>query len=87
MQTKDVICKLAKESLIFYDKERPTVVVTDWSKVGIEFVVLQQYCPCSKKEAFLCCKSGRCLALCGSRHLTLAKAGYAPVESEALADA
>ena len=41
-QGKDVICKLAKEGLTIYNKDRPTVVVTDWSKVGIGFIVLQQ---------------------------------------------
>ncbi|KAK3888979.1 hypothetical protein Pcinc_006984 [Petrolisthes cinctipes] len=84
-QAKDVICKLAKEGLSFYDKDRPTVVVTDWSKVGIGFVVLQQHCSCHLKEAPFCCKSGWRLALCGSRHLTSAEAGYAQVEGEALA--
>ena len=49
-QAKDVICKLAKEGLTFYDKDRPTVVVTDWSEVGIGFVVLQQYSPCPMTE-------------------------------------
>ena len=39
-QAKDVICKLAKERLTLYNKDRPTVVVTDWSNVGIELVVL-----------------------------------------------
>lgn len=39
-QAKDVICSLAKEGLTFYDKDRPTVVIMDWSKVRIGFVVL-----------------------------------------------
>lgn len=84
-QAKEVISKLAKEGLTFYDKNRPTVVATDWSKVGIGFVVLQQHCSCSMKDAPFCCKSGWRLALCGSRHLTPAETGYAPVEGEALA--
>ncbi|MPC63681.1 Retrovirus-related Pol polyprotein from transposon opus [Portunus trituberculatus] len=36
------------------------------------------------RERPFCCKSGWRLALCGSRHLTPAEAGYAPVEREAL---
>ena len=32
-----------------------------------------------------CCKGGWRLALCGSRHLTHAEAGYAVMEGEALA--
>lgn len=82
---QEVVCSLAKEGLTFYDKNRPTIVITDWSKVGIGFVVLQQYCRCSMQESPFCCKSGWRLALCGSRHLTPAEAGYAPVEGEALA--
>ena len=50
-EAKNVIYKLAKEGLTFYDKDRPTVVVTEWSKVGIGFVVLQQYYPCPMTEA------------------------------------
>ena len=84
-QAKDVIWKFAKEDLTFYDKDKLTVVVTDWSKMGIEFVVLQQYCPCLMKEASLCCKSWWRFVLCGSRHLTPGAAGYAPMEDEALA--
>ena len=38
-EADDVIYKLVKEGLTFYDKDTPTVVVTDWSKVGIGFVV------------------------------------------------
>ena len=36
-------------------------------------------------EAPLCCKGGWRLALFGSRHLTPAEQGYAPIEGEALA--
>ncbi|XP_045111712.1 uncharacterized protein LOC123504872 [Portunus trituberculatus] len=57
----------------------------DWCKDGIGFVVMQQYCSCPKATAPLCCKGGWRLALCGSRHLTPAETGYAPMEGEALA--
>ena len=84
-QAKETICQLAKDGLAYYDRTRPTAVVTDWSKEGIGFVVLQQYCVCVSPDAPFCCKGGWRLALCGSRHLTAAEAGYAPVEGEALA--
>lgn len=84
-QVKEVICQLAKQGLAYYDKTRPTIAITDWCKDGIGFVVMQQYCSCSPANAPLCCKGGWRLALCGSRHLTQAEAGYAPVEGEALA--
>ena len=61
------------------------MAITDWSKEGIGFIVLQQYCSCISSDTPFCCKGGWRLALCGSRHLTSAEAGYAPVEGEALA--
>ncbi|XP_076043625.1 uncharacterized protein LOC143026741 [Oratosquilla oratoria] len=64
---------------------RPTIAITDWCKDGIGFVVMQQYCSCPPATAPHCCKGGWRLALCGSRHLTPAESGYAPVEGEALA--
>ncbi|XP_076042081.1 uncharacterized protein LOC143025983 [Oratosquilla oratoria] len=52
-QAKEVICSLAKEGLTYYDKNKPTAVITDWSKVGIGFVVLQQHCQCPMRESIL----------------------------------
>lgn len=84
-QAQETICKLASDGLVYYDKSRPTAAVTDWSRDGIGFVVLQQHCSCTSPETPFCCKGGWKLALCGSRHLTPAEAGYAAVEGEALA--
>ncbi|XP_066981686.1 uncharacterized protein [Macrobrachium rosenbergii] len=64
---------------------RPTAALTDWSRDGIGFVILQQYCACASADAPFCCKGGWRIALCGSRHLSQAEAGYAAVEGEALA--
>ena len=84
-RAQDTICHLAKDGLAYYDRTRPTVAITDWSKEGIGFVVLQQYCHCASAVTPFCCRAGWRLALCGSRHLTAAEAGYAAVEGEALA--
>ena len=78
-QAKRTICQLAEEGLAYYDRTRPTAVVTDWSREGVGFVILQQYCACISPEAPFCCKGGWRLALCGSRHLTKAEVAYAPV--------
>ena len=61
------------------------MAITDWSKEGIGFIVLQQYCSCTNSDTPFCCKGGWRLALCGSRHLSSAEAGYAPVKGEPLA--
>ena len=84
-QAQEIICQLAKDGLAYYDKTRPSSAITDWSKEGIQFIILQQYCSCSTMDVPFCCKSGWRLALCGSRHLTSAESGYSAVEGEALA--
>ena len=84
-QAKEVICQLAKDGLAYFDCSRPTTAITDWSRDGIGFVILQQYCSCASSDTPFCCKNGWRLALCGSWHLTSAEEGYAPVEGEALA--
>ncbi|KAK3882768.1 hypothetical protein Pcinc_012877 [Petrolisthes cinctipes] len=84
-QAKEVICRLAKDGLAFYDRSSPTNAMTDFSKEGIGFVFLQQYSMREPAGAPFCCRSGWLLALCGSQHLSTAEAGYASVEGEALA--
>ncbi|XP_066969139.1 uncharacterized protein [Macrobrachium rosenbergii] len=52
-QVQNTVCKLAKDGLTYYDKLRPTVAVTDWSKEGVGFVILQQYCKRNHAADFL----------------------------------
>ena len=59
--------------------------MTDWSKEGLGFVILQQYCSCVSADTPFCCRGGWRLALCGSRHLSPAEVHYAAVEGETLA--
>ena len=84
-KTRETVGTMAAEGLRYYDITRPTMVVTDYSKRGIGFVVLQQYCQCVSPEAPFCCKGGWRLALCGSRHLAEAEGNYSTLEGEALA--
>lgn len=82
---KDTICRLVGDGLVYYDQTRPTAIVTDWSKEGLGFVILQQYCSCVSADTPFCCRGGWRLALCGSRHLSPAEVHYAAVEGETLA--
>ncbi|KAG0701317.1 Retrovirus-related Pol polyprotein from transposon 17.6 [Chionoecetes opilio] len=84
-QAQATLCQLAKDGLVYYDKSMPTAVVTDWSKEGLGFVVLQHHCACALPDTPFCCRGGWRLALYGSRHLSPAEAGYSAVEGEALA--
>ena len=83
--TKETIGKLAAEGLRYYDTSRPTAVLTDYSRQGLGFIVMQQYCQCVSLEAPTCCTTGWKLVLCGSRHLTAAEKNYSTLEGEALA--
>lgn len=84
-QAQDVIFQLSKDGLTYYDKTRPTIAVTDWSREGIGYIILQQCCGCTPTEAPFCCKGGWHIVLCGSHHLSPVENGYAAVEGETLA--
>ena len=84
-QVRDTICSMAADGLAYFDKSRRTAVLTDWSRTGIGFVVLQQHCTCKSDNIPFCCKGGWRLALCGSRNLSAAESNYSAVEGEALA--
>ena len=85
-KAKEEICKLSSNGLAYYDIKKNTVVITDWSKQGIGFVVMQQHCSCKNTSNIpTCCANGWKLALCQSQFLTPAESKYAPIEGEALA--
>ena len=63
---------------------KETVLITDWSKEGIGFVLLQKHCTCPAKSDPLCCDEGWKPAYCNSRTLALEEANYAPIEGEGL---
>jgi len=58
--------------------------MTDWSKTGIGFWLLQKHCGCPRSSPG-CCKDGWRITLAGSRFLTKSEKNYAPIEGEALA--
>ena len=67
-KAKEEICKLSSNGLAYYDIKKNTVVITDWSKQGIGFVVMQLHCSCKNTSNIpTCCANGWKLALCQSR--------------------
>ena len=62
---------------------RPTAVVTDWSKSGVGFVLLQKSCSC-KVNTPLCCVDGWNPIYIGSRFCSGAESRYSAVEGELL---
>ena len=79
-----IVC-LVEEGTCAFDTSRRTFPQTDWSKDGIGYLLLQQYCECNLKNAPICCPDGWRLVHSGSRFTTPTKAGYSSTESESLA--
>ena len=84
-KTKEELCNVATKGLQYFDKSKQTILITDWSKVGIGFVLMQKHCDCDGDITPLCCETGWKLTLCNSRHLDPAHENYAPIEGETLA--
>mgnify|MGYP003334138174 CR=1 FL=1 len=58
--------------------------MTDFSKTGIGFMLMQKHCKCEKLSPY-CCSGGWKIVLAGSRFTKEAEQRYAPVEGEMLA--
>ena len=83
--TKSALCDIAVKGLSYFDTSKETVLITDWSKVGIGLVLLQKHCICKGEINPLCCTDGWKLILCNSRHTSAEEKNYAPIEGETLA--
>lgn len=83
-ESKRIIIQEVTTGVQIFDRNRPTVLATDWSRTGIGFWLLQKHCTCESRSP-LCCATGWRTTLVGSRFTTGAESRYAPVEGEALA--
>ena len=76
---------MVKQCIHSFDTNRHTCIQCDWSKDGIDYVVLQQHCQYPTNTAPTCCPDGWRLVFAGSRFTTLTASCYAPTEGEVLA--
>ncbi len=83
-ESKKHILESIEHGITIFDKGRSTCLVTDFSKDGIGFFLLQKHCNCANVEPF-CCRDGWKITLVGSRFTHPAESRYAPIEGEALA--
>ena len=83
-ESKAQIVEAIQKGVQIFDPSRSTALMTDWSKTGIGFWLLQKHCVCEDASPG-CCQDGRKITLAGSRFLSSAEMNYAPVEGEALA--
>ena len=84
-ESKEVLIKQSVDGIRTFDTTRNTCLQTDWSKEGIGYLLLQQYCQCEPAKAPVCCKDGWKLVFAGSRFTQPAETRYSPTEGEALA--
>ena len=61
-----------KEGLKRFEVDRDMALMTDWSKTGIGFVLMQKYCSCPEINP-TCCRDGWKVCLLGSRFTNQAK--------------
>ena len=51
------IVKQAEKGVKCFRMDKETAIVTDWSKKGIGYLLLQKFCGCQKLDVN-CCKTG-----------------------------
>ena len=80
-ESKQEIVRQVVDGVKMFDPRRQTCLATDWSKTGIGFFLLQQYCQCSSLAKAPQCGPGHWkLVFAGSRFLRDAETRYAPIE-------
>jgi len=77
-ESKEKLITATKDGIRSFDTKRTTCLQTDWSKIGIGYLLLQKYCKCVDATAPICCPDGWKLVYAGSRFIS-------PTEGEALA--
>ena len=70
------------KGLAYFDCTKKTAYVTDWSKQGIGYVLLQKHCNCIGDVILFCCEGWK-MASC-SRFLQPSEYNYVRIEGEAL---
>ena len=56
-EVKEQLVDNVKESLKSFEVERDKALMTDWSKMGIGFILTQKHCNCPRID-LTCCKGG-----------------------------
>ena len=83
-KSKEEIVHAVENGVRLFDPQKRTALVTDWSKTGTGFSLMQKHCNCSS-DIPTCCREGWKLVFAGSQFNNKAEARYAPIEGECLA--
>ena len=79
------VTELVKEGVLLFELVRETMLLTDWSKTGVGYLLQQKHCSCKMDNALHCGAGHWKTILVGSRFLQDTETRYVPVEGEALA--
>ena len=83
-KAKKEIINRVKDGVKSYDVTKMTHMSTDWSKLGVEFLMIQNHCDCELKEAPACCKEVFKLVFARRKKCSDAESRYAPIDGKAL---
>lgn len=75
--------KLVAQGVTSFKLDKWICLVTDWSRVGVGFVIWQKNCPCTTIHP-TCCQGGWSLITCGSRFCTPRRDTLPPHRRQAL---
>lgn len=83
-KSKQEIVSAVKNGVQLFDKNKKTALITDWSRTGTGFSLMQKHCTCNS-DTPTCCREGWKLVFAGSQFNNKAESKYAPIEGECLA--
>ena len=83
-KSKKEIVNAVQNGVRLFDPKKKTALITDWSKTGTGFSLMQKHCICLS-DIPTCCREGWKLVFAGSQFNNKAESNYAPIEGECLA--
>ena len=85
-EVRTILADRVEEGIRLFDPAKPTALLSDWCKHGVEHILLQQHCRCSPRPDglpdTLCCPEGWRVCMVGSRFTHTAEANYSPTRKE-----
>ena len=85
--TREILAERIEEGIKLFDPYKITVLLSDWCKHGVGFILAQKHCKCVIKDNtpdVNCCRQGWMVCMVGSRFTSPAEANYSPTEGELL---
>ena len=82
--SKNEIVNAVRDGVRLFDPKKKTALITDYSKIGTGFSLMQKHCTCNS-DVPTCCNQGWKLVFAGSQFNNKAESRYSPVEGECLA--